>query len=186
MQFSDGRSPETEDADCQDRVHLLPSPVENRLQDVRRQACQREQPTDVGVGHALLLREIRDRLRLTRLLSQGVSNRVLAFGRDLAETWCRWPDSNGQPPHYECGALPIELQRRAWRALHSSQRGRSQARHERRRSVLSRAGRRGFCQQLVHGALDLEPEGAPFARRHRNNGAAPKWVGTIEGYAFTN
>src|SRR5437764_13113471 len=26
--------------------------------------------------------------------------------------WCRRRDSNPRPPHYECGALPAELQRR--------------------------------------------------------------------------
>ena len=29
-----------------------------------------------------------------------------------ANTWCRWPESNWRPSHYECAALPTELQRR--------------------------------------------------------------------------
>src|SRR5438105_8786748 len=29
-----------------------------------------------------------------------------------ASAWCRRRDSNPRPPHYECGALPAELQRR--------------------------------------------------------------------------
>ena len=26
--------------------------------------------------------------------------------------WCRWPESNWRPSHYECAALPTELHRR--------------------------------------------------------------------------
>src|SRR5512140_1420057 len=29
--------------------------------------------------------------------------------------WCRWPESNWRPSHYECAALPTELQRRSHR-----------------------------------------------------------------------
>jgi hypothetical protein len=43
------------------------SPVQDRLDDVRRQAREREQPTDVGVRDAFLLCEIGDRLGLSAL-----------------------------------------------------------------------------------------------------------------------
>ena len=42
-------------------------PVQDRLHDVRRQAGERQEPADVGVRHALLLRKVGDRLRLTAL-----------------------------------------------------------------------------------------------------------------------
>ena len=42
-------------------------PVKDRLDDIRRQACQRQEPADVGVRDALLLREVGDRLGLTAL-----------------------------------------------------------------------------------------------------------------------
>jgi hypothetical protein len=29
--------------------------------------------------------------------------------------WCRWPESNWRPSHYECAALPTELQRQRGR-----------------------------------------------------------------------
>src|SRR5919106_3512279 len=44
----------------------LPS-VKHRLDEVRRQAGEREQPAHIGVRDALLLRKVGDRLRLTAL-----------------------------------------------------------------------------------------------------------------------
>jgi hypothetical protein len=43
------------------------SPIEERLDNVRRQTGQRQKPADVGVRDALLLRKVGDRLRLTAL-----------------------------------------------------------------------------------------------------------------------
>jgi hypothetical protein len=42
-------------------------PVEHYLDDIRREAGHREQTADIGVRHALLLREVGDRLRATAL-----------------------------------------------------------------------------------------------------------------------
>jgi hypothetical protein len=44
-------------------------PVQDRLHDVGRQAGEREEPADVGVRDALLLRKVGDRLRLAALNS---------------------------------------------------------------------------------------------------------------------
>jgi hypothetical protein len=41
--------------------------VQDRFHNVRRQAGEREEPTDVGVRDALLLRKVGDRLGLTAL-----------------------------------------------------------------------------------------------------------------------
>ena len=48
-------------------------PVENRLDEVRRQACERQKPADVGDGDILVLGEIGDRLRLSSALSMSVA-----------------------------------------------------------------------------------------------------------------
>ena len=47
-----------------------------------------------------------------------------AYGCYL-EGWCRWPESNWRPSHYECAALPTELQRLklVWAQVPNRQRG---------------------------------------------------------------
>jgi hypothetical protein len=42
-------------------------PVENRLDEVRRQACERQKPADEGDRDALVLGEIGDRVRAAAL-----------------------------------------------------------------------------------------------------------------------
>ena len=49
----------------------------------------------------------------TRCFETYCSPRNLAVaGAAASSRWCRRPDSNWQPSHYECAALPLELRRR--------------------------------------------------------------------------
>jgi hypothetical protein len=47
--------------------HIRLPPVQDRLDDVRREAGERQEPAHVGVGYALLLSQIGERAGLTAL-----------------------------------------------------------------------------------------------------------------------
>jgi hypothetical protein len=69
-------------------------PIEDLLHDFRREAGERQQPADVGVGDALLLRKVGDRLGLTALDSPRWNQR---FDDRLVAAWASAPPSGLLP-----------------------------------------------------------------------------------------
>jgi hypothetical protein len=68
--------------------------IKARFHDFGREAGQRQEPADVGVRHALLLRKVSGRLRLTALDSPRWNQR---FDDRLVAAWASAPPSGLLP-----------------------------------------------------------------------------------------